>query len=179
MSARIQNPFACKSMDCILLLDDLPTHRSKEEPCSCIKVTAVADPAERWRIIKGIEWLKERKNEKQERVMTFEEYDIAARKTAFYPRHVYKELPIYPSLKLTGEAGEFSEKVGKLLRDKGGELTAEDREALLKELGDVLWYVSACAQDLGSSLTEVAWMNIDKLTSRSERGKLEGSGDER
>lgn len=110
--------------------------------------------------------------------MTLDAYDNLAHLTALYPK-IHPNLPIYPTLKLTGEAGEFSEKVGKLIRDKAGECSPEDRLELLKELGDVLWYVSACARDLGSSLDEVAQININKLSSRSIRNKLQGSGDNR
>ena len=66
-----------------------------------------------------------------------------------------------------------------MLRDKGGEFTYEDREEIKKELGDVLWYVSAVAFDFSISLGEVAKTNIAKLASRKERGVLQGSGDNR
>jgi len=50
---------------------------------------------------------------------------------------------------------------------------------MAKELGDVLWYVTAIASDLGYELDEVAQLNLDKLESRSQRGKIKGSGDNR
>lgn len=87
--------------------------------------------------------------------------------------------PAYPYLKLSGEAGEVSEKYGKILRDKAGVISKEDKQELLKELGDVLWYICAIADDLGSSLDIVGRMNLDKLLDRQKRGTLRGSGDNR
>lgn len=103
--------------------------------------------------------------------MNFKEYQELAAKTAIYPEE-YRI--VYPALGLAGEAGEVAEKVKKLIRD--GNL---DRELLAKELGDVLWYVSALSRDLGIDLETVATRNIEKLRSRAERGTLRGSGDSR
>jgi NTP pyrophosphatase (non-canonical NTP hydrolase) len=50
---------------------------------------------------------------------------------------------------------------------------------LIKELGDVLWYVAASAAEIGSSLEEIALANANKLLSRNARGKIGGSGDDR
>lgn len=86
---------------------------------------------------------------------------------------------LYPFLALGGEVGEIQEKIKKVIRDKNGEINSETRSAILKELGDVLWYINACARDLHSSLEGVARMNLDKLFSRQERGTLKGSGDDR
>ena len=47
------------------------------------------------------------------------------------------------------------------------------------ELGDVLWYISALADDLGVTLEEVAQANVDKLQSRMARNKIKGDGDNR
>ena len=82
-------------------------------------------------------------------------------------------------LGLAGEAGEAADKVKKILRDKGGYAFEEDRTALVKELGDVLWYVANVARYLGVSLSDVAESNIEKLSSRKKRNKLHGEGDER
>jgi NTP pyrophosphatase (non-canonical NTP hydrolase) len=50
---------------------------------------------------------------------------------------------------------------------------------MTKELGDVLWYVSQIASELGLELEEIAEANLEKLLSRQRRGVLSGSGDER
>lgn len=108
--------------------------------------------------------------------MTLEEYQKEAQKTALYPE-AYRLL--YPALGLAGEAGELANKVKKVLRDHGGRLSEEAREAILAELGDVLWYVAQVATDLGESLEAVAQANLAKLRSRKERGRLGGDGDTR
>lgn len=82
-------------------------------------------------------------------------------------------------LGLTGEAGETADKIKKILRDKDGKLTDEDRDGVKKELGDTLWYVAAIARYLGIPLSEVASSNINKLESRYQRDKIHGTGDER
>lgn len=80
---------------------------------------------------------------------------------------------------LVGESGEVAEKFKKLIRDKQGKLSDEDKQEILKELGDILWYVNTVANLLGSSLEEVAQRNLDKVLSRKERGVTKGSGDNR
>ena len=80
---------------------------------------------------------------------------------------------------LVGESGEVAEKFKKLIRDKQGRITDEDKQEILKELGDILWYINAVANLLDSSLEEVALTNLDKVLSRKARGKTQGSGDNR
>jgi NTP pyrophosphatase (non-canonical NTP hydrolase) len=82
-------------------------------------------------------------------------------------------------LKIAGEAGEVADKVGKLIRDHHSQLSEPKRLELLKELGDVLWYVSAIAYELDSSLEAVADLNFAKLEDRKARGVLGGDGDNR
>jgi NTP pyrophosphatase (non-canonical NTP hydrolase) len=112
--------------------------------------------------------------------MTLDDYQQGALSTAGYPEQVRI---LYPALKLTGEAGEVAEKLGKLMRDEGwlpGEpLTDAQRSAFAKELGDVLWYIAILAHDLGLTLEEVGTLNLAKLQDRKVRGVIGGSGDER
>ena len=82
-------------------------------------------------------------------------------------------------LGLAGEAGEAADKVKKILRDKGGYASEEDKAELVKELGDVLWYVANVARYLDVDLSQIAKVNIDKLESRRKRNKLHGEGDNR
>lgn len=85
----------------------------------------------------------------------------------------------YLSLGLCSEAGEVADKLKKNLRDGDGTMTAELRQAIVKELGDVLFYVAMLAAELGEGLSDVADGNLAKLQSRLARGVIGGSGDER
>ncbi len=86
---------------------------------------------------------------------------------------------VYTTLGLAGEAGEIPNKVKKIIRDDGGILTDEKRQAILDEIGDVLWYVARLADELGKRLGDIAENNLDKLNDRFARGVIEGSGDNR
>lgn len=82
-------------------------------------------------------------------------------------------------LGLVGEAGEVAEKFKKILRDKDGVLSDQDKKEIVKELGDVLWYTSALSHYLGVSLEDVAEGNLNKVLGRKQRGVSHGSGDNR
>src|SRR5215210_7730586 len=99
--------------------------------------------------------------------MKFEDYQTEARKTALYPRRL--ENLEYPTLGLAGEAGEVANVVKKIQRDHAGVLNDEIRGKLKDELGDVLWYISACADELGLTLAEIAEFNVQKLAKRHNR----------
>lgn len=123
-------------------------------------------------------------------------YQNIALKSAIYPG---KGTPLgldYCALKLNGEAGELAEHVGKAMRDDNlietieqcsdgshrvqyHPLTSERKAALIKEIGDCLWYLAALCRELGISLSVAALINLDKLCDRAERNKLRGSGDNR
>lgn len=109
--------------------------------------------------------------------MTMDEYTEKSQVMAIYPNRGHN-LP-YTTLGLCGEAGEFAEKVKKSMRDANGVISEETRKLMLKELSDVLWYVTACATELWSHLDEVAQINLDKIQDRSARNVLQGSGDNR
>src|SRR5437660_9875671 len=99
--------------------------------------------------------------------MNFEEYQSEASKTALYPRRL-NNLE-YPTLGLTGEAGEVANIVKKIQRDHDGVITDEIRGKLKDELGDVLWYISACADELELTLNEIAECNVRTLAERHGR----------
>ncbi|KZR89666.1 nucleoside triphosphate pyrophosphohydrolase family protein [Synechococcus sp. MIT S9508] len=109
--------------------------------------------------------------------MLLNDYQQQSRQTARYP-DAGNNL-IYPTLGLTGEAGEVADKVKKLIRDSEGVVDERFTEDVALELGDVLWYVAQLATELGLSLEEVASANLSKLKSRSQRGTLQGEGDHR
>jgi NTP pyrophosphatase (non-canonical NTP hydrolase) len=133
---------------------------------------------------------------------TFDYYQHLASRTAIYPGQRTALGLVYVALKLNGEAGEFAEHVGKAIRDDGvvapveewdGEdedcnfstyltrnyLTPERRESLIKELGDICWYVANACRELDISPREVLRRNLVKLADRAARNKLQGSGDDR
>mgnify|MGYP003134234258 CR=1 FL=1 len=86
------------------------------------------------------------------------------------------ELRLYENaLGLAGETGEVSEKIKKMIRDK----TRFSSEDILKELGDVLFYTVAIANIYDGTLKSLIELNVDKLNSRTQRGTLKGSGDNR
>jgi len=95
------------------------------------------------------------------------------------PTSVLDAAYIAKILGLSGEAGEVTDKYKKIIRDKQGIVSAEDKMEIAKELGDVLWYIAVISKYLGVPLEEVAKFNIDKLSSRKSRGKMRGDGDNR
>ncbi len=113
--------------------------------------------------------------------MELNDYQKMVKETAVYP-NVGKNF-VYPALGLAGETGEVVEKVKKLIRDQNitdaGEVSEEKRAEIAKEMGDVLWYLAQLSTEFGFTFDEVAQKNIEKLTSRKERGVLHGSGDNR
>lgn len=109
--------------------------------------------------------------------MTFQEYQDKAKTTAIYP-NIGNNF-IYPTLGLVGEAGELADKVSKIIRDENYVLTDEKKIEIIKEMGDVLWYMANLAEELGTSFEDVASRNLEKLKSRQERNELGGSGDNR
>ena len=113
---------------------------------------------------------------KYKKVSDLDMYQKVAKSTAIYPR---EQAIIYPTLGLTGEAGEVANKVKKIIRDG----TIENHESLIQEIsaeiGDCLWYISVLADDIGIKLSDIANANLEKLANRKEKGTIHGSGDTR
>lgn len=101
----------------------------------------------------------------EETLLTMNEYQDFALRT--WQRHSDESANLgYLTLGLNGEAGEVAEHVKKRLRH-GKDL---DRDALKKELGDMLWYLAVMAYELGFRLEDVAADNIVKLRARYPAG---------
>lgn len=99
-------------------------------------------------------------------------YQKGTNLTAVYPADKAIE---YLTLGLMNEAGEVGGKVKKALRgDK-----PLDKDALASELGDVMWYLSELATQIGYPLADIARMNLAKLDTRKQNGTLKGDGDNR
>lgn len=107
---------------------------------------------------------------------SFSRYELFAMSTSAWPNLGHPS--VFPAIGLGEEAGEVLGKVKKTLRDGGGDF-AKNREAILLELGDVLWYITATAEGLGATLADVAAANMRKLAGRRTRGTVRGSGDDR
>lgn len=70
------------------------------------------------------------------------------------------------ALGLCGESGEVIDLLKKHIF-QGHEL---DKERMIEEVGDCLWYIAELATGLGVSLDEVAHRNIEKLKRRYPDG---------
>ena len=77
-----------------------------------------------------------------------------------------KDVLINGVMGLCGESGEAIDIVKKHLA-QGHEL---DREGLIKELGDIAWYLAETAYALDVPLEEVFRRNLEKLKSRYPEG---------
>lgn len=97
--------------------------------------------------------------------MTINEYQSLAMRT-LNPELSKKDVLINGVMGLCGESGEAIDIVKKHLA-QGHEL---DREALIKELGDVAWYLAETAYALDVPLEDVLQRNIDKLKARYPQG---------
>lgn len=97
--------------------------------------------------------------------MTINEYQKLAM-TTLNPELGKKDVLINGVMGLCGEAGEVIDIVKKHLA-QGHEL---DREKIIKELGDVAWYMAEIATVLDVELEDVLAQNIEKLKKRYPEG---------
>jgi len=94
----------------------------------------------------------------------FKNYEKAAARTDI-PRSL-ANAKIYHMLKLSGECGELANMIGKW-NGQGHDL---EEDKCLEEMGDILWHLSRLADSFGSTLQEVANLNIEKLKKRYPYG---------
>lgn len=120
--------------------------------------------------------------------MTLTDYQNRAMKTCLPSCDNFQ----YMMLNLVGEVGGLASKVAKAIRKEeatinNGELRhpssryIDDKldEAMKLEAGDILWELAGLCSVMGWELEGVAQMNLNKLSSRQQRGVIDGNGDNR
>ena len=70
---------------------------------------------------------------------------------------------------ISAEGGEFTEIVKKMIF-QGKPYDKSNKEHLIIELGDVMWYVAQACMALDESLEDICDRNIDKLSKRYPEG---------
>ena len=94
--------------------------------------------------------------------MEFKEYQEAVQRTMNKGEYALANY----CMGLAGESGEAIDMFKKSMFHGH----ALDRNEVVKELGDVLWYLSAIANEVGLTLEEVAITNVAKLKKRYPNG---------
>jgi len=115
-------------------------------------------------------------NHKYKKISDLDMYQQVAKTTAIYPR---EQAIIYPTLGLTGEAGEVANKVKKIIRDGSNSKDEKLVSEIKAEIGDCLWYIAVLADDFNIKLSDIASANIEKLALRQKNNTIHGSGDDR
>jgi len=115
-------------------------------------------------------------NHKYKKISDLDMYQKVALTTAIYPR---EQAIIYPTLGLTGEAGEVANKVKKIIRDGSDSKDEKLVSEIKAEIGDCLWYIAVLANDFDIKLSDIASANIEKLALRQKNNTIHGSGDDR
>ena len=113
---------------------------------------------------------------KYKKVSDLDMYQKVAKTTAIYPR---EQAIIYPTLGLTGEAGEVANKVKKIIRDGSDSKDEKLVSEIKAEIGDCLWYIAVLADDFNIKLSDIASANLEKLAIRKKNNTIHGSGDNR
>lgn len=102
--------------------------------------------------------------------MTADEYQkLASRTLIDEPDSTYtghEVMMVWNALGLAGEAGEVADTIKKAVFHQHG----IDRNELIKELGDVCWYLAALCTKLDIPLSDVMERNIFKLMKRYPEG---------
>ena len=113
--------------------------------------------------------------------MDFNEFQRECRKTdvGTSAQDCLKPGWLYYVLGAAGETGEMVEKIKKLFRDKNGIIDDEFLAAVIKEMGDVQWYMARLADKFDIEFETIFTTNIEKLQSRMKRNRLHGDGDDR
>jgi hypothetical protein len=99
--------------------------------------------------------------------------DVFVDDDEWYVADIVVELPLW--------TGQVAENAKKILRDNGGEVTADRSKKIAEALKNIILLLERLCGScfFGFTLEECAQLNYEKLTSRQERGVLRGDGDNR
>lgn len=95
--------------------------------------------------------------------MTFVEYQVLAQRTSLDDGH---DRILNGCMGLCGESGECID----ILKKNRMQYHQLDKQKLVEELGDVMWYCAELATGLGMALDDIARANIEKLRKRYPEG---------
>lgn len=108
----------------------------------------------------------------ENRTVDWDGYSKAVQETRDCPHEL-----TYSALGMTGAVGKVCNRLKKYWKERiwpdpehfsFSNMRKEDKEGIIKELGDMLWYINDLALGLGSSLYEVALTNIRKVRNRTQ-----------
>lgn len=102
----------------------------------------------------------------REYLQQFNSYQYEAKAFEHNALHDTYDKMLHAAIGIAGEAGEVADYVKKVIYH-GHDLNESE---LVKELGDVLWYLTSMASAIGVDLSEVAYQNIVKLSERYPHG---------
>lgn len=95
--------------------------------------------------------------------LDFQSYQSLAMRTARKPDHAHLEFDLqHAAIGLAGEVGELADTVKRFVFYR----QQLDKENVVEELGDILWYLALAATAVGADLGKLAEQNIDKLKRR-------------
>ena len=159
----------------------VPVYHSISIPISSICLIDSYSKYIDWKEYKRIKEIKQKMENKE---LTLNEYQKAAMNTCMPSCENFS----YMTLNLMGELGEFTSKIGKLIR-KGkahiensklvfyDDVTDEEMKAIRAEGGDIAWQLFGLFSVFGWDANSICQENLDKLASRKDRGKIDGNGD--
>lgn len=179
-------------LDRIVAVEDIIIHEPKEQNLSAAQELSVQQESANFAhvAVQGIinaHAIKEMEDSHKSRlkqmgvtpkpIFTFDDFDLSVRRT--WKKQDFKDAVSNAALGLTGEAGEVADLIKKAIyQGRGfqpsgcdlpdnGEIDPED---VKDELSDVLFYLSAMAQEFGFSLEDIAKHNREKLEKRFPKG---------
>lgn len=166
-----RKPYGTRLYQIVKCLDNMEEYQGWHKKDPSIPLVFMVGQMDQWEELHRLLY------EEQGMVNIFE-YQTEVSNHATYPGANTESIEAiqYCTLGLAGEAGEVANKVKKLLRDGDSD---EKREAIIAELGDVLWYLSQLASEFNVALNDVLIDNLEKIRGRRERGTIGGEGDKR